>query len=198
MRIDTLPLGPLQTNCYLVYNEGSEEALVIDPAAEAEAILKALDGKKCAAVLLTHGHFDHTGALYAFEGTPIYIHPADDVMLLDPVWSVGAQMGDKAPRPAATNYVQEGDLLHLAGLDIRVIHLPGHSLGSVGYFIGDTLFSGDTLFRHAYGRVDHPGGDLDQEFRSIRRLLLLKKNWLVLPGHGGPTTLEDERPLYLA
>jgi len=197
MKIDTLTLGPLQTNCYIVYWEGSGEAVVIDPADEAEKIKKALGGKKCAGVLLTHGHFDHTGALYAFQGTPIYMHPSDDVMLLDPVWSVGDMMEDDAPRPPATDYVQEGSRLHLAGLDISVLHVPGHTLGSVAYVIGDALFTGDTLFRMGYGRTDFPGGDQQALFQSIRRLLKLEKNYILCPGHGEPSTLNEQKELYL-
>ena len=168
----------------------------IDPAAEPEKIKKALDGKKAAAVLLTHGHFDHTGALSAFEGTPIYMHPSDDVMLLDPVWSVGNMIGDTAPRPAATNFVQEGDKLRLAGLDILVLHTPGHTLGSVCYQIGDVLFTGDTMFHGSYGRTDFPGGDEKTLFRSLRRLLKLEKDYIVCPGHGEPTSIFQERELY--
>ncbi len=196
MKIDALELGPIQTNCYIVYNEGNEEAVIIDPAAEPERIKKALNGKRAAAVLLTHGHFDHTGALYAFEGTPIYMHPSDDVMLLDPVWSVGDMMGDDAPRPAATNYVQEGTKLRLAGLDIAVLHTPGHTLGSVCYQIGDALFSGDTMFRYSYGRTDFPGGDEAELFRSLRRLLSLEKDYIVCPGHGEPTSIFQEWERY--
>ena len=196
MKIDTLELGPIQTNCYLVYNEGAEEAIIIDPAAEPDKIKKALDGKKAAAVLLTHGHFDHTGALYAFAGTPIYMHPSDDVMLLDPVWSVGDMVGDSAPRPAATDFVQEGAKLRLAGLDITVLHTPGHTLGSVCYQIGDVLFTGDTMFSGSYGRTDFPGGDERELFRSLRRLLKLEKNYIVCPGHGEPTSIFQERELY--
>ena len=196
MKIDTLELGTIQTNCYIVYNEGAEEAIIIDPAGEPEKIKSALDGKKAAAVLLTHGHFDHTGALYAFEGTPIYMHPSDEVMLLDPVWSVGAEIGDEEPRPAATDFVQEGTRLHLAGLDIAVLHLPGHTLGSVAYLIGDVLFTGDTMFRRSYGRTDFPGGDERELFRSLRRLLKLEKDYIVCPGHGEPTSIFQERELY--
>lgn len=196
MKIDTLVLGPIQTNCYIVYNEGGEEAIVIDPAAEAGKIKKALDGKRVSAVLLTHGHFDHTGALSAFEGIPICLHPSDDVMLLDPVWSVGAEMGDTAPRPAATHFVQEGQKLRLADLDITVMHLPGHTLGSVAYLIGDALFTGDTMFKSSYGRTDFPGGDWQALARSIRRLIRLDKNYIVCPGHGEPTTIYQERELY--
>ena len=196
MKIDTLELGPIQTNCYIVYIEGANEAVVIDPAGEPEKIKKALDGKKAAAVLLTHGHFDHTGALSAFAGTPIYMHPSDDVMLLDPVWSVGDMVGDTEPRPAATDYVQEGAKLHLAGLDITVLHTPGHTLGSVCYQIGDVLFTGDTMFSGSYGRTDFPGGDEAELFRSLRRLLKLDKDYIVCPGHGGPTSIFQERELY--
>ena len=196
MKIDTLELGPIQTNCYIVYIEGANEAVVIDPAGEPEKIKKALDGKKAAAVLLTHGHFDHTGALSAFAGTPIYMHPSDDVMLLDPVWSVGDMVGDSAPRPAATDFVQEGAKLRLAGLDITVLHTPGHTLGSVCYQIGDVLFTGDTMFSGSYGRTDFPGGDEAELFRSLRRLLKLDKDYIVCPGHGGPTSIFQERELY--
>ncbi len=196
MKIDTLVLGPIQTNCYIVYNEGSGEAVVIDPADEAEKILETLEGKQVRAVLLTHGHFDHTGALHAFVGIPVCMHPADDVMLLDAVWSVGAQMGDTEPRPAATRFVQEGDRLHLAGLDISVLHTPGHTLGSVCYAIGDVLFTGDTMFRRSFGRTDFPGGDAMSLRRSLRRLLRLEKNYLVCPGHGETTTIFEEREVY--
>lgn len=196
MKIETLILGPIQTNCYIVYNEGAEEAVVIDPARQAEKIKEALDGKRPAAVLLTHGHFDHTGALYAFAGTPIYMHPSDDVMLLDSVWSAGELLGDNDPRPAATHYVQEGDKLRLAGLDIAVLHTPGHTLGSVCYAIGDALFTGDTMFLGSYGRTDLPGGDQMALARSLRRLLRLEKNYIVCPGHGDPTSIFQERELY--
>lgn len=197
MKIDTLILGPVQTNCYILYNEGSEEALVIDPADDAEKILEALDGKRPTAVLLTHGHFDHTGALYAFADTPIYMHPSDEVMLTDAVWSAGTMIDDTAPRPAATHFVQEGDRLYLAGLDIQVLHTPGHTLGSVTYAIGDALFTGDTLFCRGFGRTDLPGGDRAALYRSLRRLIRLEKNYIVCPGHGDPTRLFDERELYL-
>ena len=197
MKIDTLVLGPVQTNCYIVYNEGAEEAIVIDPGADPEKIREALDGKRAAAVLLTHGHFDHTGALGAFEGTPIYIHPSDDVMLTDSAWSGGYMIGDTEPRPAATDYVREGTKLHLAGLDIVVMHTPGHTLGSVVYMIGDALFTGDTLFCGGFGRTDLMGGDQDELFRSLRRLLSLEKNWIICPGHGSPSTLEEEKGKYI-
>ncbi|MBE5784035.1 MAG: MBL fold metallo-hydrolase [Clostridiales bacterium] len=193
MKIETLVLGALQTNCYLVSKDGGNEVIVIDPAAEPEKILAAVGERKVAAVLLTHGHFDHTGALSTFEGKPIYMHPADEVMLTDATWSVGWRFNDHEIRPAATDFVMEGSKLHLAGLDISVMHLPGHTLGGVAYRIEDALFTGDTLFHRAYGRVDHAGGDLKVLLQSVRRLLKMEEDLQVYAGHGRTTTLFQER-----
>ncbi len=197
MRIDTLTVGPLETNCYIVYQEGSNQAVVIDPGGNGRGIMEALNGKQAAAVLLTHGHFDHTGALKAFQGVPIYIHPADEIMLRDPSWSAGDMIQDTAPRPGATHYVMEGSKLSIAGLEIGVMHVPGHTKGSVAYLIGDTLFTGDTLFCQGYGRTDLPGGSMADLRHSIHRLLNLSQNWIVCPGHGESTTLNDERKYFL-
>ena len=197
MKIDVLCVGPLATNCYLVYNDGSDQAVILDPGYNGDRIIRELNGKKPAAVLLTHGHFDHTGALGAFADVPIYIHPADEIMLTDTQWSAGEMIRDLAPRPLATHFVMEGDRLHLAGLEIGVMHVPGHTKGSVAYMIGDTLFTGDTMFCHGYGRTDLPGGSMLELRQSLHRLLSLEKNWIVCPGHGETTTLEAERKFYL-
>jgi len=196
MKIESLTVGPIGTNCYLVYEETRRDALVIDPGAEAERIMEALGERTAAAVLLTHGHFDHTGALYAFAGAPIYMHPADEIMLRDAAWSVGAGMGDTTPRPAATGFVQEGSKLTLAGIDVSVLHTPGHTLGSVCYRMGDALFTGDTLFCRGYGRTDFPGGDSAALMHSIRRLLRLEEDLKVYPGHGVSSCIFQERGVY--
>ena len=194
MITETLQVGSLGTNCYIVYNEGSDDAVVIDPGGDGDRILRALAGKTAAAVLLTHGHFDHTGGLHVFAGTPIYIHPADEIMLSDPAWSVGGMVGDTAPRPPATDYVMEGTHLQLAGLDIRVLHTPGHTPGSVVYLIGDTMFTGDTLFCQGFGRTDFPGGSEEVLIDSIRRrLFALPPETKVCPGHGPMTTIGEEK-----
>ena len=196
MKIESLTVGPIGTNCYLVYEETRRDVLVIDPGAEAERIIEALGERTAAAVLLTHGHFDHTGALYAFAGAPIYMHPADEIMLRDAAWSVGAGMGDTSPRPAATGFVQEGSKLTLAGIDVSVLHTPGHTLGSVCYRMGDALFTGDTLFCRGYGRTDFPGGDSAALMHSIRRLLRLEEDLKVYPGHGVSSGIFQERGVY--
>lgn len=193
MEIQALQVGSIPTNCYLVFDPGRTDALVIDPGDNPERIFAALNGRTPAAVLLTHGHFDHTGALSAFAGVPIYIHEADAPMLSDPHLSVGDGNGDLRPRPAATHLLADGEQLHLAGLDIAVLHTPGHTPGGVTYQIGDTLFTGDTLFAHGYGRTDLPGGDFSALRRSLRRLLHLAGDFRVFPGHSESTTLNHER-----
>lgn len=193
MEIQALQVGSIPTNCYLVFDPGRTDALVIDPGDNPERIFAALNGRTPAAVLLTHGHFDHTGALSAFAGVPIYIHEADAPMLSDPHLSVGDGNGDLRPRPAATHLLADGEQLHLAGLDIAVLHTPGHTPGGVTYQIGDALFTGDTLFAHGYGRTDLPGGDFSALRRSLRRLLHLAGDFRVFPGHSESTTLNYER-----
>ncbi len=193
MEIQALQVGSIPTNCYLVFDPGRTDALVIDPGDNPERIFAALNGRTPAAVLLTHGHFDHTGALSAFAGVPIYIHEADAPMLSDPHLSVGDGNGDLRPRPAATHLLADGEQLHLAGLDIAVLHTPGHTPGGVTYQIGDALFTGDTLFAHGYGRTDLPGGDFSALRRSLRRLLHLAGDFRVFPGHSESTTLNHER-----
>lgn len=195
MKIERLILGKLQTNCYLLSPEAdAKDVLVIDPAAEGEKIREALRGRNVLAVLLTHGHFDHTGALGEFADKPIYMHRDDAVMLSDAHWSVGEKFGDFAPRPAATNFVDEGDEISFPCFPLlRVMHTPGHTLGGVTYCFGADYFTGDTLFKRAYGRVDHPGGDFHAEMESLRRLLKSPVDAAVYPGHGEATSLFAER-----
>ncbi|HPY94993.1 MAG TPA: MBL fold metallo-hydrolase [Clostridia bacterium] len=183
MKILTLPVGELATNCYIVYQEDREDALVIDPGAESGRIKAALGGRQVAAVLLTHGHFDHTGALGAFAEAPIYIHQMDSVMLEDSHYSFGSLAGDERQRPQATDYFKEGQQLSLAGMDIQVLHTPGHTRGSVCLKMGEDLFTGDTLFDGDYGRTDLPGGSEEQMRASLRRLFTLH-GCRFYPGHG--------------
>lgn len=194
LNIQTLTVGPNAINCYIVSLEDRADAVIIDPGDEEETIRAALQGREIAAVLLTHGHCDHTNALYGFAGVPIVIHPADEIMLRDSDWSLAAPMGlDTREKPPATVFVQEGSRLQYAGLEITVMHLPGHTLGSVAYRIGDALFTGDTLFHRGYGRTDFPGGNFGQLRQSLRRLLKMEENLRVYPGHGEATWIFEER-----
>ena len=188
LNIDTYPLGSYQTNCYIVYQDDSPDCIVIDPGYEPETVLLAVKRlkKNLAAILLTHGHFDHVGAvkdLVAETDCKVYIHEYD--LALPATLTAGPLY--------YTDLYDEGDVLHLAGLTIRVLHTPGHTPGSVCLIVDDNLFSGDTLFRDSCGRTDLPGGNPAEIFKSLRRLAALEGDYRVLPGHSMESTLEEER-----
>ena len=157
MNIQTLTLGPLATNCYLVRAEESSRAVIIDPAANSKRLLAALEeqGLTLEAILLTHAHFDHILGLPALGNVPIYVHELDAPAMTDAVRNCAE---DRLPAVPATHLVHEGDVLHLAGMTFTVMHTPGHTPGGVCYQCGDDLFTGDTLFAPGYGRTDLPGG----------------------------------------
>ena len=193
MRIDELTVGPVQTRCYLLSEEDGQECIVIDPGDEAARIRKAAGNRKIAAILLTHGHFDHIGAVRELyhselrtqdpdqqngaagqnESYPrIIIHELDAPMLSDPVLNAGmGLLRQRITAPEPTDRVKEGDELELAGLKVKVLHTPGHTPGSVCYLIDGELFTGDTVFDFGWGRTDLPGGNESDMAASLRRLM---------------------------
>ena len=187
MELKTFPIGSLQTNCYMAWAEGSEKCILIDPGYEPELLLEQvrLQRKTLEAILLTHGHFDHVGGvkpITAETGCKVYICAEE---LKQPLrYSDGLHY---------THTVAEGDVLHLAGLTLQVLHTPGHTPGCVCYLCGDTLFSGDTLFAGTCGRTDLPGGDFKAIQASLQRLAALEGDLKVLPGHGMASSLDIER-----
>lgn len=188
IRIDTLVLGPLQTNCYVVHAEDSTTCVVVDPAHAPEKILEftAARGLTIEAILLTHGHFDHVGAvrdIAAETDCRVYICPED--LRLPHAFTAGPIY--------YTDTYGEGTRLHLAGLDIAVLQTPGHTPGSVCLICGNVMFSGDTLFAGDCGRTDLPGGSPVQMMQSLRRLAAIEADLTVYPGHGESTTLAQER-----
>ena len=188
LQIRTLPLGAYQTNTYLVWDENSPTCVVIDPGYEPDTILAEAKklGKEIAAVFLTHGHFDHVGAvreLAAEVGCPVYLHEAD--------LSMPQQL--TAGPLYYTHLYQEGDFVDAAGLSFKVLHTPGHTPGSVCLLCETSIFSGDTLFQGSCGRTDLPGGDWSTILKSLNRLAAIEGNFWVFPGHGGSTTLRDEK-----
>ncbi|MBQ1372112.1 MAG: MBL fold metallo-hydrolase [Oscillospiraceae bacterium] len=187
MKLATLTVGTLQTNCYILYQEDSGSAVVIDPSDEIELLQSMLRAHnlKVQAILLTHAHFDHGGAadrLRTETGAPVWAHPADRSL---PSWL--------RYRLEWTDELYDGQKLCFDGMELEVLHTPGHTPGSVCFFCGDWLLSGDTLFAGSCGRTDLPGGDGAQMNASLCRLAALEKDWVVCPGHGEISGLRRER-----
>ena len=183
-----LPLGVYQANCYIIREENSSSCCVLDPGGEAKKVLEFMQLRDLTldAILLTHGHFDHVGAvkdLMEATGCKVYICAED--LTLPEKWTSG-------PLTYTDTYA-EGDVLELSGLTIRVLHTPGHTPGSVCLLVDDTLYTGDTLFARSCGRTDLPGGDSQVILTSLRRLNDLEGEYTVCPGHSGSTTLSLER-----
>lgn len=184
LQIQTLPLGYLQTNCYIL--QGNDGCLVIDPGDQAQEVLRCLGDRKLEAILLTHGHFDHVGgvkAIAAETGCKVYIHKAD--LELPNKLTLGTI--------PCTDHYDEGDVLELAGLSLKVMHTPGHTPGGVCLVCEDVIFSGDTLFAGTCGRTDLPGGSYLEISKSLLRLSELEGEYRVLPGHGEASSMDMER-----
>ena len=191
-------VGPLQENCYLVRREGSDRALLIDPGDEAQKLQGAMEqlGVEPEAILLTHTHFDHIGAvapLARATGAAVYCPREELPVLADPSAFFGAMFGP-VEGWEAEHAIDGGQRLQLAGFDVDVVATPGHSPDHVTFVIDGALFSGDVLFQGSIGRTDLPGCDHATLMRSIQTLLdTLPDDTGVLPGHNDPTTLGQER-----
>ncbi len=188
LQIHTLTLGLYQTNCYIVHNEGKKECIVIDPGYEADTIMNrtALLGLEIKAILLTHAHFDHVGAvrqIAADTDCQVFVQEKELSM-------PEAMMG--GPLYYTDLYPAEGTV-QVAGLAIKVLHTPGHTPGSVCLLIADAMFSGDTLFAGSMGRCDFPGSSIFDMRKSMKKLHALPGDYRVFPGHADATTLEYER-----
>ena len=191
MLIKTIPVGQLETNCYVVTNENTLECVVIDPGDESNTILDYLECNhlKCLAVMLTHGHYDHVGAVDTIAeetGAMVCMNERDDLR------HAADSHLPYALKENGKSY-DDGDILEVGGLRFEVIATPGHTPGSVTLRCEDALFTGDTLFKGSCGRTDLPGGDMEQELRSLRRICELPGDYEVYPGHMDSSTLERER-----
>lgn len=210
IKIGKMVLGMCQTNCYFLYREGERECIVIDPADQGVTIFSTLqkNGFRVAAILLTHGHFDHiwgldalrdaSGAAAESEGAePVkaYAHEAERELLR----SAGKNISRQAGRECSTYadvYVKDGDEIRAAGMVCRVIATPGHTAGGCCYYFEEAgfLLAGDTLFRESVGRTDFPTGSMGTLVRSIReKLFVLPDDTKVYPGHGESTAIGHEK-----
>lgn len=185
IKVLRINVGLLATSCYMVWLDGRDDCVLIDPGAQAVRIRQLLQNKRVAAILLTHGHFDHTGAVDELmeEGVDLVVHQADAAMLTDPDLNASGLFGCPTACQAPTRTVHEGDVLHYAGLDLTVLHTPGHTAGCVCYRVGNHLFTGDTVMAGGVGRTDLPTGSEGQLRMSLRRLSPLLDEMMTYGGH---------------
>ena len=191
MLIKNLVVGQIETNCYVVTDEDTLDCVVIDPGDESNTILDYIEDNKlsCKAVLLTHAHFDHVGAVGAvLEATGAQLYMSEKELETLKVGAAG-----RFHLPENVMYYKAGDEVRVGGLCFKVMETPGHTPGGVTLICGDALFTGDTLFRGSCGRTDFPGGDMREELRSLKRIAQLEGDYEVYPGHAECTTLSIER-----
>jgi glyoxylase-like metal-dependent hydrolase (beta-lactamase superfamily II) len=202
MQVRKLVLGPLETNTWVVFDDIDGPAVVIDPAADADAVIAATDGRGVALVALTHGHFDHLGAVGEIverTGAPFATHRLDAPNVTTPAGTGGLPFGFDSVAPMPTRLLEDGDTIQAGELQLHVLHTPGHTPGGVSLLADDGsrpahLFSGDTLFAGSVGRTDLPGGDARALSRSLaQKLERLGGETVVHPGHGPDTTIDQER-----
>lgn len=201
LEIRTVVVGALQTNCYLLKNKTTQEILIVDPGDDAVRIEQQIaqcDGK-VAGILLTHGHYDHTLAaeeLRSFYHVDIYAPKSEEKLLLSPAQNMSGGWRSKPYSLAADHFLEDGQMLSLAGFSMEVLHTPGHTVGSSCYYLEEeeVLLSGDTLFAGSMGRTDLPTGDTRQMEHSLQRLAqIMPERVRVYPGHGSSTDIGYEK-----
>jgi len=201
MILISLETGPLQTNCYILGDEKTKEAAVVDPGGNAGEIMNHLvrNGLTCKMIIITHAHFDHVGGLADLKektGAKVVIHSSEkDALPFQSRMAMLFGLRVKDPAPADMT-VEEGDVLKIGGIEMEVIHTPGHSPGSICLIIRSekVIIDGDLLFQGSVGRSDFPGGSHEDLIDNVRRkLFTLGDDWKVYPGHGPATTIGMEK-----
>lgn len=195
--LEKIVVGPIETNCYLLADSSTRQALIVDPGETPDRIIKKLEYKtlKPIAIVNTHGHADHimgNQALKSVYKIPVYIHENDNEFLTDPELNYSQYAGGGFTLPPADIKLKEGDIIPVGGLSVRVYFTPGHTPGGICLLCEDLLFTGDTLFCGSIGRTDLPGGNEETLNNSLKLFAKLPKNLKILPGHGPECTLEEE------
>ena len=196
LQIDCLVLGDYQVNCYVVRASDSSRCVVIDPGSEETRILRFLEERSLTldAILLTHGHFDHVGAVKALvmdTDCKLWLSKPDWEQVPSPLTDYLYPLSNCSFADMA--FYKAGQQVQTAGLCFEVLETPGHTWGSVCLRCGDALFTGDTLFDGSCGRTDLPGGDTKTIQKSLKTLKNIPENLRIFPGHGTPSTLDDQR-----
>jgi len=190
-------LPSFQTNTWLLWDNESGDAILIDPAAPDRALAAKLEQLKVHAIVNTHGHADHIGGNSYFKNIckcPVMIHSADALMLTSSKKNLSAYMDSPIEAPAADRILNDGDTIAMGNLQIKVIHTPGHTPGSICLLVQKYLISGDTLFEQSIGRTDFPGGSHSAIIASILdKLFILPDDTIVYPGHGPRTSIGLEK-----
>ncbi len=199
LRVRAMEVGPLAANAYLVEDGARGTAVVVDPGDEADAILSALrsEGLRVEKILLTHGHFDHVGAVADIRretGAPVHVHAAD-AERLESAGRQGALFGLRVPdQPPPDVLVADGDRIPFGDAEFVVLHTPGHTPGCVTYLLGGLAFVGDLVFSGSIGRTDLPGGSYEALIEAVRtKIFTLPDDTVLLPGHGPATTVGTEK-----
>lgn len=198
MKITCMPLGDYAANCYVLTDDVSKTASVIDPGVPSDALNEALLGYELKYILLTHGHFDHIFGCISlkdiYPDSKVCIHKDDEICLTDNARNLAGDY-DGLPKIAADVILNDGDLIEFADTTFKVLHTPGHSEGSVCFVDekNQLIFSGDTLFCLTVGRMDFVGGSFDKMMQSIKRLSEYNDDYVVYPGHNRSTTIGFER-----
>ena len=198
MLVKTITVGPFFENCFLVADEKTKEAWIVDPGAEGSRIRAEIQrlGLKPLKILLTHAHGDHIGAVEELRkhyNIPVFIHEKDHPLLISAEKNLSAAFGMPISVGKADGFLKEGDQLKLGGLSFEIIETPGHTPGGITIYGEKTAFTGDALFAGSIGRYDFPHSDGEVLMQSLRRLLKLPDDTAVYSGHGAATTIGRER-----
>lgn len=193
--IKKVVVGALETNCYIFADLDSKEAALIDPGSDGAGIISEVEkyGLNIKCIINTHGHGDHISSNGKFEA-PIYIHRLDADFLRDSKLNLSASFGLAIKSPSADHLLEDGDIIKIGDLELKVLHTPGHTPGSISLLNDGVVFSGDTLFMGGIGRTDFAYGSEDKLISSIKeKLFVLDEETVVYPGHGPSSTIGKEK-----